>query len=141
MKSSNFIPLTIATGFLVLGTIVILFMPETLDRSRVVDPVEDMSSSDEESSDEGGLLDTSKKSTLLSAFVRKVEESRFIFASPMLCALAISFLAQSMHGLSNSLLFQFASERFHWSLANVSLSLPLLELPLTHPLSPASSSR
>lgn len=106
---------------MVLAMLIVLLLPETLDRSQVPDPAEDMSGSDVDSgTDEGGL----KKRTVISVVIRKVEESRFIFASPMLIALAVTFLVQSMHGSSIQLLFQFASERFHWSLADVSLLYP-----------------
>jgi hypothetical protein len=109
---------------MVLGTLVILLLPETLNRSQVPDPAEDMSSSDVDSGDEGGLLNSSKKKMIISVIVRKVEDTRFIFASSMLCALAVTFLVQSLHGVSISLLVQFASERFHWSLADVSPFYP-----------------
>lgn len=120
MKKSSFVPMTISIGFLFLGMLVVFFLPETLDRSHVPDPAEGTSGSDPESGDEGGLLDLPKKKSVISVIVRKAEESRFIFASPMLIAVAISFLVQSTHAFSIQLLFQFASERFHWSLADVS---------------------
>jgi hypothetical protein len=119
LKKSMFVPLSVSLGFVLLGTLIVLLVPETLNRSQIPDPAEDLSSSDVDSGDEGGLLNSSRKKTMISIIVRKVEDSRFIFASPMLCALAVTFLVQSLHGASISLLFQFASERFHWSLANV----------------------
>lgn len=125
MKTSLFIPMSISLGFMVLGMLIVLLLPETLNRSQVPDPAEDISSSAADSEDEGGLPNSSKKKTIILVVVRKVEESRFIFASPMLCALAVTFLVQSIHWMSIELLFQFASERFHWSLANVSLSTSL----------------
>lgn len=117
-----FVPMTVSVGFMVFGTLIVLFVPETLNRSQVPDPAEDMSNSDVDSEDEGGLLNASskKKKTIISVIVRKVEDARFIFSSSMLCAVAVTFLVQSLHGVSISLLFQFASERFHWSLADVS---------------------
>ncbi|KAG0645285.1 MFS efflux pump [Hyphodiscus hymeniophilus] len=120
-----FVPMTVSIGFITLGLLVVVFIPETLNRTQVPDPAEGMSSSDIDSEDEGGLLSASKKPTFISVMVRKVEEVRFIFASPMLLALTITFLVQSMHAVSMQLLFQFASERFHWSLADSSFLIPL----------------
>jgi hypothetical protein len=115
-----FVPMTIAVGLMALAMLILLLVPETLNRSQVPDPAEDISSSDVDSGDEGGLLNTSKSRTIISVIIRKVEDARFIFASPMLCALTVTFLVQSLHGYSVQLLFQFASERFYWSLADVS---------------------
>jgi hypothetical protein len=119
LKKSMFVPMSVSVGFMFLGTLVVLLVPETLNRSLVPDPAEETSGSDVDSGDEGGLLNPHKQKTIVSVIVRKIEDSRFIFSSPMLCALAVAFLVQSLHGVSISLLFQFASERFHWSLADV----------------------
>ena len=119
LKKSMFVPMSVSVGFIFLGTLVLLLVPETLNRSLVLDPAEETSGSDVDSGDEGGLLNPRKQKTIVSVIVKKVEDLRFIFSSPMLCALAVTFLVQSLHGTSISLLFQFASERFHWSLANV----------------------
>jgi hypothetical protein len=137
LKKSMFVPLSVSLGFFAFGIVVLFFMPETLDRTKISDPA-GISSSDEESGDEGGLLNPPRKRTLFSVLTKKVEDSRLIFATPMLFSLGITFIVMSLHAISISILCQFASERFHWSIADVSSSPPLSHITAnSHNFSPA----
>jgi len=122
MKYNVWLPMLVGLGIILLGLFAICFLPETLDRHKSHDP---SSSSDQhgegesllrtEPEEEEATISFSRKS--LSLFLERIEESRFVFKSPLLCVLAFTFLSSRLNLVQ--LLFQLASKRFHWSLGEV----------------------
>ena len=86
-------------------------IPETLIRSKILDPT--IASS--EGSQDIVHPSASSLKHRITAFLTNAKETHFVFKSPMLLALSITFLFQSLSGRSSEMLYQLASERFHWS--------------------------
>lgn len=121
MKKNAFIPMILGVVFITLGTILCFFLPETLERSEVSNQSPDSSSGDEIDEIERPTSSHrySRKKRILKMF-KKMKASHFILKSPTLFALSITFLLQTLGGTISSFMFQLASERFHWSLGEVS---------------------
>ena len=121
MKRSPWVPMLLGLGFIGFGTILTILLPETLNLTKAPHTVPDAPTAQPDQN----LMDTSDERSNSSAkkgivaVLEKLEDARFVFASPALCTLAFTFLFQSLGGNSISLLFQLASKRFHWSLAGV----------------------
>jgi len=129
MKYSVWLPMVIGACVVIFGVLFIFLLPETLDRHQVHRPSghgaqESLlpSSSTEQEEDEEAPASFSKKN--LSGILLRIEESRFVFKSPLLCALAFTFLVRRLDRDSIQLLFQLASKRFNWSLGEVSSPVP-----------------
>lgn len=132
MKHSVWLAIIIGLGFIILGSIAMIFLPETLDRHKVHrsvvsrngetesllhDPSEDGEGEEEEP------ISFSKKS--LALFLERIEESRFVFKSRLLCVLSLTFSVRRL-GM-DQLMFQLASKRFHWSLGEVRFLFELMK--------------
>jgi len=102
----------VIVGLFIMGFLVCLFLPETLERSKIA-----------AASTESGRLPEHDQSIQkkMSHMVETVRDSLSIFESYLIFGLSIAFLLQTLHGYSVDILFQLASARFHWSLAEVSL--------------------
>lgn len=123
MQQDVWIPILVGLGFILFGMILLLGLPETLYRLRPFDPIhdDDRSSEHEESADP-------KTTNVVEIF----KWSRFVFTSPLLCIMALTFLVQSLTQSNNHILLQLASQRFDWSFANVCTPAPIhLALRLT----------
>jgi hypothetical protein len=129
MKTSVWLPMLIGGGIVIFGTLFIFFIPETLDRGQVHRPsghgeqerLLPPSAAEQEEDEDEAPASFSKS---LSGILLRIEESRFVFKSPLLCVLAFTFLVRRLDRDSVQLLFQLASKRFNWSLGEVSPSLP-----------------
>ncbi|KAJ5203806.1 uncharacterized protein N7498_004685 [Penicillium cinerascens] len=125
MKADSFDALLAASGFIALGTILILLLPETLQDAKesdaaLHDPVQNLHTEED-------ISPVRAKSSIIdmkTLIVKFVDDSRFILANPSLCALIFTFILSSLSSNSVSILFQLASERFQWSLADASFLLP-----------------
>ncbi|MCJ1360355.1 MAG: hypothetical protein MMC33_010360 [Icmadophila ericetorum] len=125
MKTDPFKALLVATGFIALGNVLVLFLPETLQLAKKNDAA--LNHLAPESDTEEGIspaLAKSSKIDLKVSIVEFVEDSRFIWANPGLCALIFTFILSTLSSNSISILFQLASQRFHWSLADASFLIP-----------------
>jgi hypothetical protein len=126
MKTSVWLPMLIGGGIVIFGTLFIFFIPETLDRGQVYRPsghgeqesLLSPSSVEQEEDEDEAPASFSRKS--FSGILLRIEESRFVFKSPLLCVLAFTFLVRRLDRDSVQLLFQLASKRFNWSLGEVS---------------------
>jgi hypothetical protein len=130
LKTGHMLPLIVGVGFVTVGCALPLFLiPETRARAIIPDPTL-------ETDDEGGLLDvephhisTRKR---ISNFIENAKETSFVFKSPMLFAISLTFLLQTLPGRSGAFLVQLASTRFNWTLGEVSWLNSLPTTLLTH---------
>jgi len=119
MKINSWVPMFVVTGFLVVGTILVMFLPETLERSKSAEDLMDVEVN-ETSSENGRIskVQSSIKKTIAQGF-RGLQDALSIFNSPLILGLSFTFLLQLVHPLSFELAFQLASERFNWALSDV----------------------
>lgn len=121
MKSSPFLALSIAYGFLVTGFLLPIVLPETLKKTS-----EQILSI--EPSDEGGLLSSPQNHSFkkkISLAISNIRELMFVFQNPTLAALSITFLILSLYSRNSDLVFLLASDRFHWSISEASFLIPI----------------
>jgi hypothetical protein len=123
MKKSLWVTMWISNGFVVFGASLALFLPETLERTKVADFAPETISDEETEQVEDRPTSSHRKSLKqkLAKLFGRVQGSHFIFASPMLFGLSLVFLLQRLSGNVVDLMIQLASERFHWDLGDVSL--------------------
>lgn len=112
MKINVWVPMFVMVGLEILSFVLCLFLPETLVHSKI--PV---------SSNENGPNSTDRPSfwNRIIQAIRGIQGSLSIFESYVIFGLSFTFLLQTLHSYSTEILFQLASERFHWSFAAVSL--------------------
>lgn len=122
MKKNMLVTLWISIGFVTFGASLCLFLPETLERTKVPDFTPDTAADEEREQAEDRPSSSHQKSIKrkLAKLFDKVQGSHFIFASPMLFGLSIVFLLQALSGHVVDLIIQLASERFRWGLGDVS---------------------
>jgi hypothetical protein len=113
----------VIVGFFTLGFVLCLFLPETLERSKLPDPNTETVIYENNFPAENESISAHQKSIQRRIFqvFRSLQDALSIFKSYLLFGLSFTFLLQILHGYSLEILFQLASERFHWSLGNVSL--------------------
>ena len=120
MKNDPFNALLATPGFIALGNMLVLFLPETLQQANKNDAA--LNHLVQDSHTDEDISPTQAKSSKIDLrvfIVKLVHDSRFILANPGLCALIFTFILSSLSNNSISILFQLASLRFHWSLADV----------------------
>lgn len=130
MKNDPFHALTAAFGFIALGNILVLLLPETIQDAKESDAV--LHHPVQESHIEGDISPIRAKSSkigIMNLIVKFIDDTRFILANPSLCALIFTFVLSSLSSNSVSILFQLTSERFQWSLADVRFQGHLLYFP------------
>lgn len=128
MKTDSFHALFAASGFIALGNILILLIPETLQDAKESDAP--LHHSVQESHIEEDISPAKLSKIDIKTLIAKfVDDSRFILANPSLGALIFTFILSSLSSNSVSILLQLASERFQWSLADVRFQGYLLFLP------------
>jgi hypothetical protein len=111
MKINVWVPMFVIVGLEILSFVLCLFLPETLVHSKL--PV---------SSIENGHNSSDRQSfgNRITQAIRSIQGNLSIFESYVIFGLSFTFLLQTLHDYSLDILFQLASERFHWSLAEVS---------------------
>ena len=118
MDGNLYIPIWISFAFIVSPLPLVFFIPETLKREKAEDPVpvyEETTPTDTE-------LSRSRDATIKGRFLKfcsDAKEASFVLRSPMLLALSVTFLFQSLGGRSGEYQYMLASERFHWKLKDV----------------------
>jgi hypothetical protein len=113
----------VIVGFITLGFILCLFLPETLEHSKLPDLGTGTVIYENNLPAENESISAHQKSIQRRIFqvLRSTQDALSIFKSSLLFGLSFTFLLQVLHGYSLEILFQLASERFHWSLGNVRL--------------------
>jgi len=120
MKIDSFNALSAASGFIALGNLLILLLPETLQQAKKSDAVLNHLVPEPHTEEEISPTQAKySKIDLRTSINTLVHDSRFILSNPGLCALIFTFVLSSLSNKSVSILFQLASLRFHWSLADV----------------------
>ncbi|KAE9374833.1 MFS general substrate transporter [Stipitochalara longipes BDJ] len=116
MKINVWIPMFVIVGLFNLGLLLCLFLPETLERSKIPAP-----------STESGHFPEHHQSiqSRITQVFENIRDSLSIFESYLIFGLSFTFLLQTLHGYSVDILFQLASERFHWTLAEASFLFPI----------------
>ncbi|KAH8588375.1 major facilitator superfamily domain-containing protein [Bisporella sp. PMI_857] len=125
MKKNYIVPMWLGIGFIALGIPCTLWLPETLEKR--VTPYPDSDSDTEYGEDQESLPETRNTSLghQILTFLTKTKGKHFMLQSPMLMALSLTFIIQSLSGRSTEFLYQLASERFHWKLADASFLIPI----------------
>lgn len=140
--SSIWWPMIVGQGVVLSGSLLILFLPETLhvaeakvttsDSYDSLPGYSDTNIEDDEqiapfTEPESDPLkeDLSLSRKGLRSVLRRIEDSRFVFSTPSLAILALTFFVGQLDKIMAQQLFQLASERFHWKLAESSFLMPL----------------
>ena len=122
MDRDVWLPMYLSMTLLILSIIVLIPMPETLQRDSLT--TETSSLLDREDEEE---LESSKcagyLTQLTDAGKNVVRGFNTLFTSPMITALVCTFLVYSLASSAANLYLQYASRRFNWTIAKVR-SLP-----------------
>jgi hypothetical protein len=127
MKRTPWIPLIAAIGFMTLGTLVILIVPETLPvevpqsdyiASNNSQPEVETSSVDEELSFDGLKFNKKWKNWICAS----KEFFNFVTRDRLVVALLLAFLVLRVGRQAYHMFLQYVSKRYYWSLAQVSSS-------------------
>lgn len=123
MEGNLFIPMWIGSACIASTIPMVSLIPETLKRNKIPDAIMDcedpvFTSAEELSSPQ----DVSIKARFLK-FCSDTKEASFILKSPILLALSVTFLFQSLGGSLVEYQYLLASERFHWKLKDVRANL------------------
>lgn len=114
MQTSPWIPLAAGLGFVVIGTICVAFLPETLKVSKIA---------------HDGHDSNPKKSLALEARLRhaatELKDAMSLLKSYSIVALLITFLVHGLLARAGSFTIQYISKRFGWSLAQAGSLLVL----------------
>lgn len=121
MKTQPWIPTIAGLVTYIVAILSCFFLPETLERPEPSVLVNESTTEEEFEPVErpASLHQYSKKKNLVK-ILEKIEAYHFIFKSPELTALSITFLLQTLGSHVTTFTLQLASERFHWSLGDVS---------------------
>jgi len=122
MEYDPWLPMFLGTGAMVFGGLLLIVLPETLSKT----PDSWSWARDEHSETIG---DDPPKATLIGGLVARskkiLSNLHSISISPLMVALILTFLANSLARSAVELLLQYASYRYHWTIAQASLLLPL----------------
>ncbi|KAF4630619.1 hypothetical protein G7Y89_g7521 [Cudoniella acicularis] len=133
MKTSVWTPMLLGLLLPLIGAILIPLLPDTLEMIKSKDNSYDPLPEHENATEDDSLLsrnDSSDESLPLSrkglrSILQRIEDSKFVFATPTLCILAFSWLVSNIDTTMLQYLFQLSSERFQWTLAEASFLFPL----------------
>lgn len=114
MEFSPYLAMLVALGFLLLGSILVLFLPETLKREPPnIEPLtvhEDV---------DAQIPKLSPKQRLQGQCSKLFHEMRSLFDNPAVAFVVPIFLFTSFAITATSFLLQFVSEKFKWSFTKV----------------------
>ncbi|EPE30593.1 MFS general substrate transporter [Glarea lozoyensis ATCC 20868] len=121
MEKDLWLPMYLSLGLLGLSVLVIIPMPETLNRDVESTESSSLTNHDEEESSKPGnvftqILETSRDT--LYGF-------KSLFTSTMITVLVFTFLVNGLTTSSANLYLQYASRRYHWTIAEAGFLLPL----------------
>jgi hypothetical protein len=127
MQTSSFLALEVGLAFVCCGLFLAFFLPETLDQAKILEAAAHANTGDE--LPEGDSLASPSK---MPSFYSIIKGSNFVFAIPVLRTLLITFVIGPVLLSSMSFLVQFASDKYHWSIADVR---PYSSVPYYYPIS------
>jgi hypothetical protein len=114
MKTSSLLAMEIGLGFICGGLFLVFFLPETLDRTKV-STLHSQAMSGDESQDDESLLQRFKMLSIFGA----IKGSNSVLDIPAVRMLLITFLTSPVIIGSTSFLVQYASDKYHWLIADV----------------------
>lgn len=119
LKSNPWTPFMLGMLIMIIGSIFVLFMPETLNQVIATDGIQENS----EDSDDISQLSPAKSGTVAQIVAAKAQEfissSRFLWTSPRVLISIIAVFAGSLDESSVYLLIQYVSAKFHWTIGEV----------------------
>jgi hypothetical protein len=123
MEYNLWAPMFLGEGVLIVGGLAFAVMPETLKPRLDSEPPFLPDAYGEEEEEEVDEAPYSLKADALDRLVEStkwfINEARFVFASPGIAILVLTFLVNSIGRSSIDLLLQYTSQRYHWKIAQV----------------------
>ena len=120
VKSNPWTPYMLGIVIMIVGSMFVVVMPETLNQIDVRGGTQDENT---EESDERSTLFMAKNETITQIVVAQAQEfissSKFLWTSPRVLISIIAVFAGSLDRSSGSLLVQYVSAKFHWTIAEV----------------------
>ncbi|CAG8954545.1 hypothetical protein HYFRA_00004460 [Hymenoscyphus fraxineus] len=127
METNPWLPMFLGLGAMVFSGLTVIILPESLNKI----PNRQIATSSLNSAiiDRDNCEDRSLKTYSLAAIAQKgrwlVDEYRCVFVSPIVAMLICTSLMNSLSKHSVDLLLQYASRRYHWTIAQTGLLFPL----------------
>lgn len=119
VKPNPWTPYMLGMVVMIVGSMFVVVMPETLNKMDVGDGVQENT----EDTDESSTLLLAKNETVAQIVVAKAQEfissSKFLWTSPRVLISIIAVFAGSLDRSSGVLLVQYVSAKFHWTIAEV----------------------
>lgn len=114
------LPYLLGVCLIILGTIPVVFLPETLEDAKAKRSIP----ADTEQATENERLEQQRvKKEVLQEFTRQVREfiesTRFIWSNSNVCIMVSVFFITIIGRQSTNLLLQYVSKKFDWSIAHV----------------------
>lgn len=120
LKSNPWTPYMLGMVIMIVGSLFVVAMPETLNQIDVRDGIQDENTED---TDESSTRLLAKNETVAQIVVAQAQEfissSKFLWTSPRVLISIIAVFAGSLDRSSGSLLVQYVSAKFHWTIAEV----------------------
>lgn len=124
-KPNPWTPFMLGILIMTIGSLFVFVMPETLNQVNATDGIQE----NLEDSDNISQLSPAKNGTVAQIVAAKAQEfissSRFLWSSPRILISIIAVFAGSLDQSSVYLLIQYASTKFHWTIAEVYIHLSL----------------
>lgn len=119
MTFGPMVPYTLSMAITILGSIPVLFLPETLKHPKQKRVSQEAS----EQGSEGEQSQPLRKQTVLQEVTRQVREfaqsTRFIWTDTNICLMVFVMFVTVMTRQSTNLLLQYVSKKFDWSISHV----------------------
>lgn len=136
MTSSPTLPFLLGVGLIILGTIPVLFLPETLEDIKVKQSISENSDQETEQNTENERpeqqwIEKEVRQEITRQFRKFIESTRFIWSDSNVCIMILVSFVTVIGRKSTNLLLQYVSKKFDWSFARVCPSF-LFNLPETN---------
>ncbi|KAJ5405754.1 hypothetical protein N7465_007038 [Penicillium sp. CMV-2018d] len=130
MTSSIMLPFLLGVGLIILGTIPVLFLPETLEEIKVKQSFLENSDQETEQNTENERPEQQRtKKEVYQEFTQQfrkfIESTRFIWSDHNVCIMILVSFVTIIGRKSTSLLLPYVSKKFDWSIARSSLLISL----------------
>ncbi|KAJ5419500.1 uncharacterized protein N7487_003050 [Penicillium crustosum] len=126
MTFSPMLPNLLGVGLIILGTIPVVFLPETLKDAKAKRSIP---AGTEHATENERLEQQRVKKEVLQEFTRQIREfiesTRFIWSDSNVCIMVIVAFVTVIGRQSTNLLLQYVSKKFDWSIARSSLLISL----------------
>ena len=124
LKSNPWTPFMLGMVIMIVGSMFVFIVPETLKQVSATDDIQEPSLED---SDESSQLSPVKKETIAQIVLAKAQEfissSEFLWTSPRVLISIFAVFAGSLDLRSAYLLVQYVSAKFHWTIGEVCMQL------------------